>query len=227
MYTNKILVSKAVQGSQFCDEFLLKNPYSLIYVLSHNSKGAVGIMLNGPSIGNLNSIYLKDVVDAPEGQYDKFKQMYMDGVFKDLQLYLAGPRKTKGVYFLHGYGDSSCFLKSSQEPTLNDALQETIFGQPEKSKKKYEVVDGVFFGTPHTFAHIVENDRLLENKYKFFTGETCWVPGQLETEVQAGFWAVVDYNSDYFFDSIKCENLAQSYRKIEPNFFSRIKPSLN
>jgi len=226
MYAGKILVSKAKAGSGFCDDFLLNNPNAVIYVFRHTNKGATGIILNGPSVGPLNTVFMKDVFDTPQGKYEKFKEMMLNGEFRDLELFKAGSQKTKGVFFIHGHKEFSGIENPLREQLVDDFIR-TAYEDFETVRVKLEVIEGVYFGTPHTFAHIAEAGMLAEKKYKFFTGEARWVPGQLDTEVQAGYWTVVDVDKDLFFDIPKCESLAQSFVTKKPSFYSRIQPSLN
>ena len=226
MYGGKILVSKAKAGSGFCDEFLLNNPNAVVYVFRHTSKGATGIILNGPSVGPLNTVYMKDVFDTPQGNYEKFKEMVLSGEVSNLQLFLAGSQKTKGVFFMHGHKEFSGIENPMREQSVNDFMK-FAYDDFESTRSKFEVLDGVYFGTPHTFAHIAESGKLAEKKYKFFTGEARWIAGQLDTEVQAGYWTVINPEIELFFDPDKCESLAQSFKTKKPSFYSRIQPSLN
>ena len=46
----------------------------IIYIFQHNSKGAIGLLLNVGKIGNITINQLKDIFNTKEGKYEKFKE---------------------------------------------------------------------------------------------------------------------------------------------------------
>jgi putative AlgH/UPF0301 family transcriptional regulator len=214
--TDKIIVNRHLAGC-----FAGSYSNHIIYIFQHNSKGAIGLLLNGGKIGNITSNQLKDIFNTKEGKYEKFKDMLINGNLSDIPLFLGGNETTKGIYFIHSYPEYSQIIDSHENKekiTLNSVIGE------EKNKNKLR--EGVYFGTPFTFAEIVESEKIDVNRFRFYFGQQSWVSGQLESEIQAGYWSVIDADEEYFFSESKCENLASLNQK-RPDFFSMIAPSLN
>ena len=210
MYSKKILVSRVVQGPG-----VLPKDKSVIYVFRHTTKGAVGVNLTGPSVGGLKTGQLRDILNAKPGFLDAAKEIILSDQFS-MPVYLGGPTKTEGVYFLHGHKDFANVTKPDHEP--EEVLDEEI-------KKDAIAADGVYFGTPYTFGRLLEEGYQDSPLMRFFTGQCKWMSGQLDLEVQAGFWTVIEPEPDLFFDLEACTKL------LGPDdpfyFYSVLRPSLN
>ncbi len=194
MYSNKLLVSARPK----C-EIGKSDKQHVVFVFVNNHRGAVGVVLNGGSFGSLTSLHLKDVFNTPEGNFTKTKEMILEKRFDEVPLYYGGPAKTEGIYFLHSYQRFSKVTRKDHDPAHFDIFDESV---PDN-----EIFGGLYFGSPFTFAHIVESDVLDSSKFRFYTGQCKWNPAQLETEVAAGYWKMVDPEVEYFFDDRACEAL--------------------
>jgi putative AlgH/UPF0301 family transcriptional regulator len=202
MLTNKILVSRrqAVRiGRQ--DELFV------VFVFVHNHRGAVGAILNGHKVSSLSGTHLKDILNSPEGLFPTCKEMLLEKKFKDVPLWYGGPSKTEGIYFLHGYEQFSKATKREFDPDADcDA------------SSLWNVMDGVYFGNPFTFGHIVEAGMFNDAKHRFFTGQCKWNATQLETEVDSGHWDILDPRPEMFFDLDYCSKLLPSSDPFKPSF---------
>lgn len=229
MYKNKFLIANPVITDPFFS-------HSVIFLLKHSPKGAEGICLNT----------LKEVGTVGFGEMSKFLEN--SPTFEDFQknikdmksvpLYAGGPCRTPGIYFVHGYEQFSELVLPQQEdekPEFDLGIP-TSFGEneygddPEQEiAKKLKIIDGVYFGTPVTFGHIIESGKVDENKFRFYTGMSAWGPGQLEREIAGGAWKIQDADPEMFFDVKALDVLAGKVeKKEEPRpWGDRFKPSLN
>jgi len=219
MYANKILVSRKIPGICFGQESAFEN--QVVYIFSHSANGAVGVLLNGQRVGNLTSTHLRDVLNAPDEQFSKAKNLVIEKKISSVPIFLGGPKKTDGIYFLHGHEEFKNRTKATEEN--KNLFQEKVM----MNKFDVEVFDGVYFGTPFTFAHMLEEQSMDELTYRFFTGQCLWNAGQLDTEVQAGFWQVEKPASNYFFDSKSCEIFTKETGNFLYDLLAKIPYSLN
>lgn len=220
MYANKFLIANPVVTDPFFSN-------SVICLLKHSPKGAMGICLNNSlSVGTVEFSEISKLLKSYEG-YEDF------GDFKkSIPLYAGGPCRTSGIYFIHGYEEFSDFFLPDVEseksefdlglPTSfeNDLKQEEII-------KKLKVIDGVYFGSPFNFAHIVKSGKINENKFRFYAGISNWGPGQIEREIAGGAWTIQDVNPEIFFDIKALDILAGKVEKVEKKGWDRFNFSLN
>jgi putative AlgH/UPF0301 family transcriptional regulator len=210
MYSKRILVSRSVKGPG-----ALPQEKSVIYVFRHTTKGAVGVNLTGSCVGNIQTGQLRDILNAQPGLLDKAKDILLSDTFT-MPIFLGGPNKTVGVYFLHGHKEFANITKPDHEP--EELLDDEI-------KQDAIVTDGVYFGTPYTFGRLLEEGHQFSPLMRFFTGQCKWLSGQLELEVQAGYWDVYDPEPCLFFDLDACNKLLGPECSFD--FFSVLRPSLN
>lgn len=205
--TNKLLVSKQNTLPVGRDSERL-----VVHVFMHNHRGAVGMQLNGKVVSSLKHIFLKPVFNTPEGHFPTLKEMMVAKELDSLPLYYGGPSKTEGIYFVHGHDDLKDVTGRDWEPTQH----------PEKPSGN-ELINGVYFGSPFTFGHIVERGLFGDGRFRFLTGQFKWYATQLETEIEAGYWDVVEPEPDIFFSIEKCEGLIPARDKA----FTAVRPSVN
>jgi putative AlgH/UPF0301 family transcriptional regulator len=150
--------------------------------------------------------------------------MILNGKLQSVPLFMGGPCQTPGIYFLHGYEDFLNILEGPEDRSEFDlGIPESfnLFGDDEQPAyqdnpaNKMVVMDGLYFGTPYTFGHIIEAGKIDEDKFRFFTGQSGWQPGQLEKEIAGGAWTVVENAqvSDLFFDRMAIEALIRAVTK--------------
>src|SRR5208337_1315361 len=92
------------------------------------------------------------------------------------------------------------------EPALAGKAQ-VYFGGPvagplmavhsDESFAEHEIMPGVFFaGKEENVLHLM---RQTKHPCKVFTGYAGWGPGQIEDEIEQGFWRVVPAAADQIF----------------------------
>lgn len=192
---------------------------SVVFLFRHNHKGADGVIVNAEEIGQVGLGSMDLLAQLPP-TFNQVKDMMQQGKLKSVPLYQGGPCRTPGIYFLHGYADLL---------DLPDEKPEYDLGIPasfdaDKSKHQMYVMDGLYFGTPVHFIHLVENGRMGENKFRFFSGSAGWGPGQLEEEIKGGAWTVHDATPELFFDRDALNKLSGKGQSFLDRF---CKPSLN
>lgn len=211
-YTGKILVSS--------DHSFLKMQY-LIYVFEHNENGAVGVVLNGDAIGKLSRKHIKDIINSPEGKFETFKTKFIEEKIEYPEIFFGGPYKTEGFYFIHAYKDF-CHATRIDIDHVESLFSKKFNEKPVDNK----ISEGVYFGTPFTYGHLIEANILDQSKFRFYSGQQCWAAGQIEMEITSKMWSVLELDEELFFNYQKCESLARSV-KTKPDFFDFIKFSNN
>jgi putative AlgH/UPF0301 family transcriptional regulator len=195
----------------FTHKFLIANPKNtdpvflgkIVFIFKHNKNGAEGVIVNPKEIGKVGFAQLDDILEATS--FTEIKEMVLGEKLQSVPLYSGGPCKTKGMYFLHGYEE---LLAEKTEFEIPDIFDQFI--EKNSFTKKMTLIDGVYFGTPDIFNKIVESGLLKENKFRFFTGQSSWFSGQLESEVKNGFWTVMNSDGHAFFDEKLLEILIDS-----------------
>lgn len=218
MYKHKLLIANPViQDPVFAG--------SVIFLFGHTKKGAEGVILNSREVGKVGFGQMQDLFNAAPGSFNEAKDMILNGKLQSVPLFLGGPCQTPGIYFLHGYEEFLNILEGpddSSEFDLGIPASFNLFGEDEDKPayqdgpaSKMTVMDGLYFGTPYTFGHIIEAGKLEENKFRFFTGQAGWGPGQLEHEIAHGDWTVMDATGDLIFDVEAVNKLAKSIQPAE------------
>jgi len=218
MYKNKLLIANPViQDPIFAG--------SVIFLFGHSKKGAEGVILNSKEVGKVGFGQMQDLFNAAPGSFNETKDMILNGKLQSVPLFLGGPCQTPGIYFLHGYEEFLNILEGPEEKSefdLGIPASFNLFGEDDQPAYKDNVasrmvvMDGLYFGTPYTFGHIIEAGKLQENKFRFFTGQSGWGPGQLEHEIAHGAWTVMDATGDLIFDAKAINKLAKAARPPEP-----------
>lgn len=67
----------------------------------------------------------------------------------------------------------------------------------EETLSEEKIIDGVYMSVDRKEVHQVV--RLLAGRFRFFTGYSGWAPQQLEAEIDAGGWLVIDADSEHVF----------------------------
>jgi putative transcriptional regulator len=93
-------------------------------------------------------------------------------------VYVGGPCKSEGLLILHGHADW---------------VTEDI--------EKRQVAPGIFIGDADCLKRISEPPPDTVLRYRLFTGNSGWGPGQLEGEVATGAWCIVPASDDFVFDT--------------------------
>lgn len=145
---------------------------SVVYVCEHNSKGALGLVINKPADMDLKALFEK--IDLPMERSD----LQANRVFQ------GGPVQTERGFVLHegldlpGAEDSKSSLYAS---TM------TIPGGLEMTTSK-DVLEAIASGSgPH--------------KVLVSLGYSAWAGGQLETELGENSWITVDADPRIIFDT--------------------------
>lgn len=223
MYKHKLLIA----SSMIADPVFAG---SVVFLFQHNKKGAQGVILNAKEVGKVGFGQMKDLFNSPPGTFSEAKEMILNGDLQSVPLFLGGPCHTSGIFFLHGHEDIQEQNKE-QEPAseydLGIPTSFSLFDEGEESAYQDDdvrsndsgmnVTEGLYFGSPYTFGHLIKAGKLKENKFRFYTGLSIWSGGQLEYEVKNGAWSVVDASPDIFFDQEKLNKLAQSVVNKQPD----------
>jgi len=220
MYKNKFLIANPIITDPIFSQ-------SVIFLLMHDPKGAQGIILNSTKeFGLIKFASSKDPKNT-----------------LDLPLFCGGPCKT-GIYFIHGHEESYDHEEEFQsqkddEPEFDLGLPTSFdlgnefdseYGDnhSQQVKNKLKIMDGVYFGTPMAFSHIIELDKVKENKFRFYMGMSSWGPGQLEREIAGGAWKITDSDPDQFFDIKSLNKMVGKVEVEKLNLWNdRFKPSMN
>jgi putative transcriptional regulator len=115
-------------------------------------------------------------------------------------VFAGGPCQAEGLLMLHGHAD---WLGSSSAVPLR------------------ELAPGVFLGDASCLSRISDTDTESAPRYRMFSGYAGWGPGQLESELGAGAWAIAPATGQLLFD-VPAEDLW--FRLIPPTI---PEPSLN
>ena len=115
-------------------------------------------------------------------------------------VFAGGPCQSEGLLMLHGH---------------TDWVESTTEAPPR------EVAPGVFLGDASCLSRIGEGATEPDPRYRMFSGYAGWGPGQLETELAAGAWAIAPATGELLFD-VPAEDLW--YRLVPPTI---PEPSVN
>lgn len=191
----------------------------VIFLFEHNEKGAHGVVLNSKEVGKIGFGHMKDLFNSAPGSFSEAKELILSGKLQSVSLFSGGPCNTPGVLFLHAYKElnqESIEENKGSEYDLGIPVFDEDSSYKDSYKDKYDpisnlkLIEGFYFGTPHTFGHLIEAGKLSENKFKFFTGLSSWTAGQLEYEIENEAWTVIEPNPDLFFDAESLDKLVES-----------------
>lgn len=93
-------------------------------------------------------------------------------------LYTGGPCKSQGMLMLHGHAEWT-----------------------DPSEKKNAVAPGVFLGDSDCLRQATESPPDGPLRFRVFNGYAGWGPGQLESELSSGAWAVTQASGPVLFDT--------------------------
>jgi putative transcriptional regulator len=145
---------------------------SVVYVCEHNSKGALGLVINKPADMDLKALFEK--IDLPMERSD----------LQASRVFQGGPVQTERGFVLHegrdlpGAEDSKSSLYAS---TM------TIPGGLEMTTSK-DVLEAIASGSG-------------PRKVLVSLGYSAWAGGQLETELGENSWITVDADQRIIFDT--------------------------
>jgi putative transcriptional regulator len=94
-------------------------------------------------------------------------------------VFAGGPCQAQGLLMLHGHAD---WTELSAAQSLR------------------EVAPGVFLGDASCLSQISDAGTEPATRYRMFSGYAGWGPGQLESELAAGAWAIVPATGQLLFD---------------------------
>jgi putative AlgH/UPF0301 family transcriptional regulator len=214
-----------MQGKLLIASPVLKDPVfggTVVLVSKYDpSKGAEGFILNGPILGKVGYGEMAEdgTVDgvAPEDR-EKMKGLIDAGKIESVPLRAGGPCHIQGFFMIHGHEE---YLSISDDQPIRDSneIEFELGGtlQEEGGKESKIIIPGVYFGTPEVMANIVMTGKVVESKFRFFTGIAAWSPGQLEREIEAGAWELKDSNAELIFNQEELEKLAHQPPPEEPH----------
>jgi putative transcriptional regulator len=222
MYRHKLLIANP----------MINDPIfagSVVFLFVHNEKGAQGVILNSREVGKIGFGQMQDIFNAAPGTFAEAKDMILNGKLQSVPLFLGGPCQTPGIIFLHGHEEFLNIHEGQEQGSEYDlGIPDSfnLFGEDEEKPAyqddipspvaRMKIIEGLYFGSPFTFGHLIEAGKLDENKFRFFTGLSAWSAGQLEYEVQSGAWTVVDATPDVFFNPEELNKLVQSVADKQP-----------
>jgi len=94
-------------------------------------------------------------------------------------VFVGGPCKSEGLLILHGHEN----------------------WVEEEEVEKRQVAPGIFIGDGNSLKRISEPPPNAVLRYRLFTGNAGWGPGQLEGELAAGAWSTIPASGDFLFDT--------------------------
>ena len=95
-------------------------------------------------------------------------------------VFVGGPCKSEGLLILHGHAD---------------------WVEPAEELDKRQVAPGIFIGDGSSLKRISEPPPDAVLRYRLFTGNAGWGPGQLESELATGAWSTVPASGEFMFDT--------------------------
>lgn len=145
---------------------------SVVYVCEHNSKGAMGLVINKPADIDLRGLFEK--IDLPLERSDLLTS----------QVFQGGPVQTERGFVLHEGIDFSAETEN-KSPLYASTM--TIPGGLEMTTSK-DVLEAIASGSG-------------PRKMMVSLGYSAWAGGQLETELGENSWITVDADPAVIFDT--------------------------
>ena len=145
---------------------------SVVYVCEHNSKGAMGLVINKPADIDLRGLFEK--IDLPLERSDLLTS----------QVFQGGPVQTERGFVLHEGIDISAETEN-KSPLYASTM--TIPGGLEMTTSK-DVLEAIASGSG-------------PRKMMVSLGYSAWAGGQLETELGENSWITVDADPAVIFDT--------------------------
>ena len=145
---------------------------SVVYVCEHNSKGALGLVINKPADMDLKALFEK--IDLPMQRSD----------LQGNRVFQGGPVQTERGFVLHEATDVS---GADDTKASLYASTMTIPGGLEMTTSK-DVLEAIASGSG-------------PRKVLVSLGYSAWAGGQLETELGENSWITVDADQAIIFDT--------------------------
>lgn len=149
---------------------------SVVLLIEHNQDGSFGVIINKPLDVKVSD-FTGSIIDITS------------------KVFLGGPVKTEGVFFIH---------------TIGDIIPESV-----------KIIDGLFWGGSNEAlnAYIKSNPEEAAGKIRFFMGYSGWTSNQLNEEIINRSWLVADTSLDEIMSvpdselwKIKVEKLGKAYK---------------
>lgn len=229
-YKNKILIANpSITDPVFAEKVVL--------VISHDEKGASGIVLNGPSVGNMALADVKNGERVDPEDHEAIARMIRNNQAHVTSIKFGGPCSLGQFYMLHGYEQFNQLSQNGNEddnefdlgipqnfdvwdggenPSYNDASSNEDF-------RETKVTQGIYFGAPVVLGHILHHGLIEEKKFKIFTGNAVWEAGQLEEEIEGGAWTFgPPITPKLFFNDSFIDNLVIKAPKKWEDFLRKV-----
>jgi putative transcriptional regulator len=115
-------------------------------------------------------------------------------------IFKGGPCPSQGLFMLHGHADWAA---------ASDVAD------------KVEVASGIYLGDAASVERVQETPHNPKLRYRMFNGYAGWGPGQLESELATGAWAVAPASGQALFET----PIAEMWISLVPPTIPQ--PSLN
>lgn len=157
---------------------------AVIVMVQHDDEGAMGFIINKPleiDFGSLIQSVNDDI--APQITPQSF----------DIPVHFGGPVRVEQLWLIFQRQ-----LAGQEDHLANQRLLAKM-QQPDDGAMTFS--DGWFLAAS---GDIIEGFALGHQYGAFrpFIGYAGWGPGQLEEEIEEGSWLLLDFDEDFFFDSL-------------------------
>lgn len=95
-------------------------------------------------------------------------------------VFTGGPCPSQGLLMLHGHAD---------------------WASEDDEKAKGEIAPGVFLGDASCLGRVSDPPAGQTLRFRMFTGYSGWGPGQLESEIASGAWAIESADGELLFST--------------------------
>ncbi|MFN4258723.1 MAG: YqgE/AlgH family protein [Gemmataceae bacterium] len=105
------------------------------------------------------------------------RQAQVDGA--PFPLFSGGPCSAPGLFMLHGHEE---------------------WAETEEAEG-VQIAPGIYLGDPTCAERVADAADMNDLRFRMFTGYAGWGPDQLEWELSAGAWLVVDASAELLFET--------------------------
>lgn len=148
---------------------------------------------------------------------DKFKvENDLDFPVLRIDVNYGGPIKIPGYYMIHNYPEfKTIHLQEGNEENEYDlgipnnfdtgSSYDDEYNSEEESdsEKNLEIGKGIYFGYPQTLSAIQSAGKMEKNRFRVFSGVCVWENQELQNEIKAGLWMVLDADQSIVFNPPK------------------------
>jgi putative transcriptional regulator len=167
---------------------------SVVYVLEHHSGGALGVVVNRPTT---------EPLDRPLDRWS-------DLLAHPAAIFAGGPVETDalvGLAHAPGLPQGTVTSQSDREddhglfnPVAKEPGSEDPVGEAESADDALARVIGEVMSVDLSVDPLLITDRV--KTVRIFRGYAGWGPGQLESEIEAGSWLVLDAFPEDIFSEV-------------------------